>query len=110
MEKVQQLCKEKPEAKLNEAEQFLLTLGRPHLRLLESLSLWKFRGDCEAMEREICNPLRCPPSLHSHHQNVQALKSRELRKAVEAVKGSEPLVLVLSTALQVHLTFQSSTK
>jgi len=83
LEKVQQLSRERPEAKLNEAEQFLLTLGRPHLRLLESLSLWKFRGDCEAMEREICNPLR------------------ELRKAVEAVKESEPLVLVLSTALQV---------
>ena len=58
MEKVKQSVEERPEAKLNEAEQFLLTLGKPHLRLLESLSLWKFRGDCAAMEREICNPLR----------------------------------------------------
>ena len=51
-------AKERGEGKLNEAEHFLLVLGRPHLRLLESLSLWKFRWDCDAMEREICSPLR----------------------------------------------------
>ena len=60
---MQVAAKEKGEGKLNEAEQFLLVLGRPHLRLLESLSLWKFRWDCDAMEREICNPLRCPVSI-----------------------------------------------
>ena len=63
LEKVQVAAKERGEGKLNEAEQFLLVLGRPHLRLLESLSLWKFRWDCDAMEREICNPLRCPVSI-----------------------------------------------
>ena len=58
LERVKQSVEARADAKLNEAEQFLLTLGKPHLRLLESLSLWKFKGDCEAMEREICNPLR----------------------------------------------------
>ena len=57
--KVQKLADEAPEHKLNEAERFLWTLGQPRHRLLESLSLWKFRSDCEAMEREICEPLRC---------------------------------------------------
>ena len=56
--KVQKLADETREHKLNEAEQFLWTLGQPRHRLLESLSLWKFRSDCEAMEREICEPLR----------------------------------------------------
>ena len=77
--KVQKLADETPEHKLNEAEQFLWTLGQPRHRLLESLSLWKFRTDCEAMEREICEPLR---SLSLRYESSTLTLFKELSSSI----------------------------
>ena len=83
MEKVTKFAKEHPEATLSKEEQFLLEVGRPGLRILESLNLWRFREDCDIMEREIGHPLAA------------------IKAAVQEVRASKELALVFSISLQV---------
>ena len=56
MDKVKTFHKESPNVPLKDAEQLLLVLSQTK-GLKDSLNLWRIRDDCEAMEREICEPL-----------------------------------------------------
>ena len=56
MDKVKKFHKESPEVPLKEAEELLLLLSQTQ-GLKDSLKLWRIKDDCEAMEREICEPL-----------------------------------------------------
>ena len=56
MDRVKKFAKENPNAPLVDAELLLLNLSQTQ-GLKDSLKLWRIRDDCEAMEREICDPL-----------------------------------------------------
>lgn len=80
--KVKMFSEENPEAALSVAEKFLLLLGKTN-GLLENLSLWRFREDFEASEKEICGPL-----------NV-------IKAFIEETKASNELRLVFAMTLKV---------
>ena len=82
MNKVKRFSEQKPEHPLNEAEAFLLLLSTTK-GLVDSLKLWQIREDCEAMEREIAEPLDT------------------IRTSIAMVKTSSELALVLRITLQV---------
>ena len=82
MDKVKNFHKESPNVPLKDAEQLLLILSQTH-GLKDSLQLWKIRDDCEAMEREICEPLYA------------------VMATIRFLKKSKELGLVLSVTLKV---------
>jgi hypothetical protein len=81
--KVKTFVEKNPNASLSEAEKFLHILGRPDLGLCESLNLRKFKEDCEATEKEICEPLNT------------------VKMAIDGIKKSKEFALVLGVTLQV---------
>ena len=80
--RVNNFIKEYPNAHLLDAEQLLLILSQTH-GLKDSLQLWRIRDDCEAMEREICEPLYA------------------VMATIRFLKNSKELGLVLSVTLKV---------
>ena len=82
MEKVKTFATTVPDHPLNDAEKFLLMLITTE-GLIDSLKLWQIREDCEAMEREIAEPLDT------------------IRTSVAMVKTSSELAVVLRITLQV---------
>ena len=82
MEKVKTFAATVPDHPLNDAEKFLLMLITTE-GLIDSLKLWQIREDCEAMEREIAEPLDT------------------IRTSIAMVKTSSELALVLRITLQV---------
>ena len=82
MEKVKTFAAAVPDHPLNDAEKFLLMLITTE-GLIDSLKLWQIREDCEAMEREIAEPLDT------------------IRTSIAMVKTSSELAVVLRITLQV---------
>ena len=82
MDKVKTFHKESPNIPLKDAEQLLLVLSQTQ-GLKDSLNLWRIRDDCEAMEREICEPLNA------------------IMASIRLLKNSKELEQVLSVTLKV---------
>ena len=82
MDKVKSFHKESPNVPLKDAEQLLLVLSQTQ-GLKDSLNLWRIRDDCEAMEREICEPLNA------------------IMAAIKLLKSSKELGQVLGVTLKV---------
>ena len=82
MDKVKKFHKESPNVTLKDAEQLLLVLSQTQ-GLKDSLNLWRIRDDCEAMEREICEPLNA------------------IMASIKLLKDSKELGQVLGVTLKV---------
>ena len=82
MEKVTVFVKENPNFQLNEAEKFIYLLSTTD-NLIDALKLWKIKVDCNAMEREICEPLNA------------------LTTCIKQIKSSSELPLVFGVTLSV---------
>jgi len=80
IEAVKSFRQENPEAVLTKAENFMLFFGS--IKGMDArLNFWKFRKDCEASEKEICDPLY------------------NLKSAMEILRESEEFQFLLSLAL-----------
>ena len=82
MDTVKKCHKESPNIPLKDAEQLLLDLSQTQ-GLKDSLNLWRIRDDCEAMEREICEPLNA------------------IMASIRFLKNSKELSQVLGVTLKV---------
>ena len=82
MDKVKNFHNESPNVPLKDAEQLLLVLSQTQ-GLKDSLNLWRIRDDCEAMEREICEPLNA------------------IMASIKLLKSSNELGQVLGVTLKV---------
>ena len=82
MDKVKKFHEESPNVTLKDAEQLLLVLSQTQ-GLKDSLNLWRIRDDCEAMEREICEPLNA------------------IMASIKLLKDSKELGQVLGVTLKV---------
>jgi len=90
IKKVRDFHKESPNVPLKDEEALLLLLDQTK-GLKDNLNLWRIRDDCEAMEREICEP------LNAIMTSIRLLKdSKELRlvlgvtlKLINLMKGTK---------------------
>ena len=90
IKKVRDFNKESPNIPLKDEEALLLLLDQTK-GLKDNLNLWRIRDDCEAMEREICEP------LNAIMTSIRLLKdSKELRlvlgvtlKLINLMKGTK---------------------
>ena len=82
MDKVKKFHADSPNVPLKDAEQLLLVLSQTQ-GLKDNLNLWRIRDDCEAMEREICEPLNA------------------IMASIKLLKNSKELGQVLGVTLKV---------